>query len=239
MYTINFLFANMKTLKNILLLFILVLPHSIIAQTWAYEVNELKDYLRVLNVHADKVTDIYKDIEGNPYYFEDFKEGAVITKDNRKFTGVLRYDLYADEMEFKINEDIYWIAYPVLIEYLKIEDHVFMYFDKDIADSKKGHYFEVLVMGDCKLLLRKGVNLKEAEEAKPYTDPKPAIFIDRKDLFYLQKGIAYPTRITNKKSIEDYLSDKSQEVSKFMKKNKISAGNKSELTNLIQYYNSL
>ena len=229
----------MKTLKNILLLFILVLPQSIIAQTWASEINDMRDYLRMINFDGSEVTDPYEDIEGNPYYYEDFRKGAVITKDSRKYIGVLRYDLYADEMEFKIDEGIYWIANPVLIEYLKIEDHVFMYFDKDIADSKKGYYFEVLVMGDCKLLLRKGVNLKEYEKAKPYTDPKPATFVDRKDLFYLQKGIAYPTKITNKKSLEDYLSDKSQEVKKFMKKNKISAGNISELTNLIQYYNSL
>lgn len=228
----------MRTLKNSLLLFILVLPQGIIAQDWETQINDIRDYHRMVS-SGTKVTNTYSVIAGNPYYFKDFRKGAVITKDGRKYNGVLRYDLYADQMEFKIDGDIFWIANPVLIEYLKIGGNVFMYFDKDIADSKKGHYFEVLVMGDCKLLLRKGVNLKEAEEAKPYTDPKPATFVDRKDLFFLQKGIAYPTRITNKKSIEDYLSDKSQEVSKFMKKNKISTGNISELTNLIQYYNSL
>jgi len=94
-------------------------------------------------------------------------------------------------------------------------------------------------MGECKLLYRKGINLKEAEPPKPYVDAKPATFIDRKPLYYIQKGIAYPQRISNKGDLLENLSDNEQEVSKFIKKNKISASNKDELIDLIEFYNSL
>lgn len=228
----------MKILKYALLLAITLISSTLIAQDWSIEVNDIRDYHRMIN-HGTKVTDTYSDIEGNPYYFEDFREGSVITKDAKKYNGEFRYDLYSDQIEFKVDEDVYWIANPELVEYLKIDDHVFMFFDKDLVDSKKGFYYEILVMGECKLLKRKGVNLKPAEQAKPYVDAKPATFVDRQSQFYIQIGIAHPQKISNKKNLLELLSDKESEISKFIKKNKISASNENELIDLVDYYNSL
>ncbi len=229
---------HMKILKYTLLLTIILGPTTLFAQDWSFEVNDIRDYHRMIN-HGTKVTDTYTDIEGNPYYFEDFREGSVITKDAKKYNGVFRYDLYSDQIEFKIDEDAYWIANPELVEYLKIDDRVFMFFDKDLVDSKKGYYYEILVMGECKLMKRKGVNLKPAEQAKPYVDAKPATFVDRQPQYFIQIGIAHPQKITNKKSLLELLSDKESEISKFIKKNKISASNENELIDLVNYYNSL
>lgn len=202
------------------------------------EVNDIRDYHRMIN-HGSKVSDSYVDIEGNPYFFEDFREGSVITKNGKKYNGEFRYDLYMDQIEFKLDGDVYWIANPELMEYIKIDDQVFMYYDEDLTDSKKGFYYQVLVMGECKLLYRKGINMKEAEPPKPYVDAKPATFISRKPLYYIQKGIAHPQKVSNKGDLLENLSDKEQDVSKFIKKNKISANNKDELIDLIEYYNSL
>ena len=228
----------MRNFKYAILFLLMLAPATLFAQDWSLEINDIRDNHRMIN-HGAKVTNTYDAIEGNPYFFEDFREGSVITKDAKKYNGEFRYDLYADQIEFKIDEDVYWIANPELVEYLKIDDHVFMFFDKDLVDSKKGYYYEILVMGDCKLLKRKGVNLKPAEQAKPYVDAKPATFIDRQPQYYIQIGIAHPQRITNKKSLLALLSDKESEISKFIKKNKISASNEKELIDLIDYYNSL
>jgi len=229
----------MKTIKKALFIFFVTLTSTVLyAQDWSLEVNDIRDYHRMIN-HGAKVTNSYADIKGSPYFFEDFRKGSVITKNGKKYNGEFRYDLYADQIEFKLDGDIYWIANPELMEYIKIDDKLFVYYDKDMTDSKNGFYYQVLVMGECKLLYRKGINLKEAEPPKPYVDAKPATFIDRKPLYYIQKGIAYPQRVSNKGDLLENLSDKKQEVSTFIKKNKISVNNKDELINLIEFYNSL
>lgn len=229
----------MKTIKKALFVLLVILTSTVLyAQDWSLEVNDIRDYHRMIN-QGSKVTNSYADIEGSPYFFEDFRKGSVITKNGKKYNGEFRYDLYADQIEFKLDGDVYWIANPELMEYIKIEDKLFVYYDKDLTDSKQGFYYQVLVMGECKLLYRKGINLKEAEPAKPYVDPKPATFIDRKPLYYIQKGIAYPQKVSKKGDLLENLSDKKQEVSAFIKKNKISATNKDELIDLIEYYNSL
>ena len=229
----------MKTIKKALSVILVILTSTVLhAQDWTMQVNDIRDYHRMIN-NGSKVTNSYDNIEGNPYYFEDFRKGSVITKNGKKYNGEFRYDLYADQIEFKLDGDIYWIANPELMEYIKIDGQVFVYYDKDMTDSKNGFYYQVLVMGECKLLYRKGINLKEAEPPKPYVDAKPATFIDRKPLYYIQKGIAYPQRVSNKGDLLENLSDKKQEVSTFIKKNKISVNNKDELINLIEFYNSL
>ena len=229
----------MKTIKKALFIFFVTLTSTVLyAQDWSLEVNDIRDYHRMIN-HGSKVTNSYADIKGSPYFFEDFRKGSVITKNGKKYNGEFRYDLYADQIEFKLDGDVYWIANPELMEYIKIDDKLFVYYDKDMTDSKNGFYYQVLVMGECKLLYRKGINLKEAEPPKPYVDAKPATFIDRKPLYYIQKGIAYPQKVSNKGDLLENLSDKKQEVSAFIKKNKISVNNKDELIDLIEFYNSL
>ncbi len=181
----------------------------------------------------------YSNIEGTPYMSEDFKPGEVYTKDSILYEGPLRYNIYEDEIEFKANDKIYWIAKPQDIVYVKIEKSSFIFIHTDEKKNKKGSYYELLVGGKCQLLLKRNIVFLEAEASKPYIDEKAARFQMMKDTYFLQIDNVLPQSITNMKSIKNVISEKSSDISKYIKREKISAKEKDDLIKLVKYCNSL
>ena len=181
----------------------------------------------------------YSTIEGTPYLSENFKPGEVYTKDSILYKAPLRYNIYADEIEFKIDDIIYWIAVPQNIVHVKIDESVFIYIHTGEKKNKKGSYYELLVGGKCKLLLKRNIAFFEAEAVKAYVEAKPAQFREMNDTYFLQFNNGIPQVITNMKSVKNTLSEKSSDISKYIKKDKISIKKKDDLIKLVRYCNSL
>ena len=181
----------------------------------------------------------YSNIEGTPYMSEDFTPGEVYTKDSILYKAPLRYNIYADEIEFKADDIIHWIAEPQDIVYVKIDESVFIYIHTGEKKNKKGSYYELLVEGINQLLYKRNITFLEAQDAKPYIDAKPAQFIEVNDSYFLQINNGLPQSITNIKSIIKALPKKSSDISKYIKKEKISTKKKDDLIKLVKYYNSL
>ncbi len=223
------------------LLALLLLPASSNGQQWQTELNDLRDITTLFNrdMSDSEVKNNYISIEGSPYLFDDFRKGEVLLKDGKLFNGEFRYDKYADQVEFKVKQGNFWIAYPSSIDYVKIDTTRLVFIQKDIEKPNEGSYYVVLVADKIQLLLKKGSILQSAEDPKPYVDAKPAKFLDRKDLYYLLDKSNTPIRITSKKILINKLSDKSSEISKFIKSNKISYKKEEDLIYLINYYISL
>ncbi len=223
------------------LLVLLLLPSILNGQIWQTELNDLRDITTLFNrdMSDNKVQNNYISIEGSPYLFDDFRKGEVLLKDGKLFKGEFRYDKYADQVEFKVKQGNFWIANPAYIDYVKIDTTLMLFIQKDIEQPDKGSYYVVLVSGKIQLILKKGSILQSAEDPKPYVDAKPAKFLNRKDLYYLLNESNTPVRITSKKVLINELSDKSSEISKFIKSNKISYKKEEDLIYLINYYISL
>ena len=183
------------------------------------------------------VINSYKDIEGSPYLFPDFRTTDIYTKDGKHYRGKIRYDMYMDEMEFQINKQTFWVSSKENIAKIVLDGKTFLYLKNEGA--KKGGYFELLVDGRCRLLVKYQVNFKKAEEAKPYQEPSPAHFEPKTNLYYLSKKGEPLFLIKNKKSLLKYLNDKNQDIPSFMRKNHISPSREGDLKKLISYYNSL
>ncbi|RLD36152.1 MAG: hypothetical protein DRI73_01200 [Bacteroidetes bacterium] len=231
--------TEMRNIFSLLILFIL--PSLLDAQVWQTEINDLRDltYFTNRNMNDYKVKNNYNDIEGSPFLFDDFKKGEALLKNGNLFKGEFRYDKYADQVEFKVKQGIFWIAYPAHIEYLKIDTTQLIFIQKNAEQPDKGSYYIVLVSGKIQLLLKESVLLQSAEDPKPYVDAQPAKFVNRKNLYYLLDERNTPIRISGKKVITNELSDKSPEISRFIKSNKISYKKEKDLIHLINYYNSL
>jgi len=181
----------------------------------------------------------YSTIEGTPYMSEDFTPGEIYTKDSILYKAPLRYNIYADEIEFKADDIIHWIAEPQNIVHVKIDESVFIYIQTGEKKNKKGSYYELLEGGKCQLLLKRNIAFLEAEAAKPYTDPKPNRLERMNDIYFLQFNNGLPQVITNMKSVKNTLSEKSSDISKYIKKDKISIKEKDDLIKLVRYYNNL
>mgnify|MGYP001362122166 FL=1 len=175
----------------------------------------------------------------DPYLNNEFIEGQILTKDNVILKGRLRYNMYADEMEFIVKDNVYWIDNQDRIETIKYADHSFIYYLKGEDKFDKGDYYEVMVDGPAKLLLRRRVILLDAVPAKPYQDPKPPRFENQRDAFYLMRFQGEPEKISSKKELLKLMSDKQNDIKSFIKKNKISTNKLDDLIQVVSYYNGL
>lgn len=229
----------MKKIILIGTLFILIIPTVLNAQDYYVKgMDELRFYERLNTKINERDFKQYQGILGSPYLFSEFKDAEVLTKDSILYKGKLRYDMYADEMEYKVKDGIYWLANPERVSYIKIDSLKFIFYPEPVGKDP-GTYYQLLVDGGCRLLVRNDVLFVDAVKAKPYQDPVPAKFIKRKDFFYLTKGKASIVKIGNKKSILKYLSDHSSELSDYIKQNHISLTRKDDLIKLVTFYNKL
>jgi hypothetical protein len=196
------------------------------------------DYINYTNINRTNspANVSYEDIKGSPYIFAEFETGRIKLKDMKTFEGPLRYDIYANQFEFKTKEgQIYSIVNPETIEKIYVDSRIFVY----VVNNEKtnaGNYFEVLVDGEYSLLVKHSAILKDPVPAKPYVDGKPATFITKDDDFYLLNENSVLVQIRNKDSVIDIDQARSAEISKFIKEKKIKLSNKSdliELTNLL------
>jgi len=226
----------------IILILFGLLPNQGLAQITIPEIEEYLDRIRLNRAMEGMRENTYKDVEGSPFMSKEFREGRIQLKDGRLFSGKLRYDMYAIEMQFIAKGIVYVIAFPEDIEYIEIEDVKFIYSPYLLTPSgtnPKESYFIVMMDGDNKLLAKKEVLLLDAVPAKPYTDPKPAQFSKKNDSYYIKKKNLPAVKISNRKSLMGILEDKEAEVLSFIKKEKISHKNPEDLKKLIEYYNSL
>lgn len=234
----------MKQIYYLIIFFNLfgLIPTRGLAQFTIWQMEDYLDQVRLDHAREGMMKNMYKDVEGSPFLPKEFREGKIQIKDEGLYGGKLRYDMYANEMQFIAKENIYAVAFPENIEFIEIEDMMFIYAHYLSATSSvalKESYFVVLMNGNCKLLARKAVLLLEAESTKPYVPAKPAQFNRKKDSYYIKKKNLPAIKITNRKSLIGILADKETEVLSFIKKEKISYKNPEDLKKLVEHYNSL
>lgn len=225
----------------VVILFLSFLPcHSQVIMVGS---EQLLDKLR-LNKGIQGMNDVeYSSIQGDPFIFRNFTVGSLIAINGEKFNIEVRYDMYANEMHLKSNNEIFAIVHPEKVKLIEADDIKFIYsqYAKSPGENSTGDssYFIVSVDGKCKLLVKKNIRIQDSEPPKLYQEAKPAKFIAIKDLYYLKINENDAVKIKNEKELMTVLSDKSNEVKSFIKTNKLEAGKIEDLNKIVTYYNSL
>jgi len=179
----------------------------------------------------------YENNIGNPYLFRDFANGEIVTTDNFRYKGKMRYNIYDDEIEYLVNDDKFWVSNPWVLDFITIDSITFMYCSADRQNKDEGSYYILLVKGDCNLLLKKGVILNDPVAAKPYVDAKPAEFVDRRDFYYILLENQEPVKITTKQKLLELFPGEKKQMKNYLKK--ISLNKEKDLVKLVEYYNGL
>ena len=179
----------------------------------------------------------YENNIGNPYLFKDFANGEIVTTDNFRYNGKMRYNIYDDEIEYLVNDDNFWVSNPWVLDFITIDSITFIYCSADSQNKDEGSYYILLVKGDCKLLLKKGVILNDPVAAKPYVEAKPAEFVDKRDFYYILLENQEPVKITSKQKLLELFPGKTREMKNYLKK--ISLNKEKDLIKLVEYYNGL
>jgi hypothetical protein len=178
----------------------------------------------------------YQDIEGSPYLDPEFREGIIWLEDTTAVLLPLRYNIYTDEMEYRLEGVNYVIGNTTIIKAVGIGPARFLF----LAVAEKGCYVEVLDSGRCDLLLKRSVRFKPGEGTKPIVGtPTPAEFIRSSDAYFIRVKKSEPVAISNIKSIIMALQDEKDKVESFIAKKKIRRASKENLLMITRYFNSL
>lgn len=229
-------------MKHILFLIILLISHTAYAQT-NYELSKAMDFFQTQKMFSGENKNMLteSDIEGSPYFTEDFVEGSVYTTSKVHYQDIpLRYNIYNDEMEFKSPEGgIAAIAAPEIIEKITFGEHTMEYIPFTNLKKIRRGFFILLEEGNAKLYARLNVDYKAPEPAAPYKDPEPAKFIEKPYSYYIRIGMEAAQKMESKNDVEAVFPDHQKEIADFIKKNKVRHRNEKKLKELVNYYNSL
>ncbi|MDX9881927.1 MAG: hypothetical protein RBS73_07655 [Prolixibacteraceae bacterium] len=181
----------------------------------------------------------YSSIQGSPFLNNEFVKGEVTSTSNTIVSDVpLRYNIYADEIEYEEKDKKTFYLDKSTVKNIKIGGSEFIY-KAYLLNNKLGRsYFEVLLRGKATLLKQYRVNFEDAKPAKAYEDPSPARFKTSKPDFYIAFGDAEAKRISGAKQLsEELFSDKGTEIAGFIKKNKLKTGDQEDIVRIVQFYN--
>jgi len=177
----------------------------------------------------------YDEYVGSPYLNKNFELSEIYLKDKTAYKLPLRFNIYKNSMEYKIDNDIFEIANPELINKIVSDSSTFIY----ITIIGKGGYFDLLVSGKCSLVKRYVIKMNEAQPPKPYQDAKPAEFSRLTDRFYLVLSNGENKEIKNLKDVLAILADKKALLEAYLKKEKIKNTKEENLVKITDFYNSL
>lgn len=203
--------------------------------------NTLTQYMRRSLIEG---VNLYKGIEGSPYYpGPEFNSGVIYHKDNTKTINVpMRLNHFIDEIEFKYGENIMMLIKPDEIDYMEFGHMTFIYseFDPLIGKPDAG-FFEVMAKGYCKLLYRRTSEIKR--EDLPVSNFSGGNFRDYFRIskeYYLKKGDEPAKDIRkSKRKILKTLADHTKELEAYIDKNGLTLKTDEEIIDLIYYYNAL
>jgi len=178
--------------------------------------------------------------DGTPYLECKTNSCTLILNNHKKIDSLtIRYNIYQDQMEIERKGTYYVIPRQKEFAAFLLEEQLFRYLTfKDDGKLQTGN-LEVLVEGKCSLYRRYCISLKEAQAPKPYQDPKPASFKNTSPEFFLNFGIDHAVKVTSTKEFISALPTQKDEVSLYIKKNKLKLRKQEDLEKVVEFYNSL
>ncbi len=179
-------------------------------------------------------------LEQQQFLNPDWQQGSVILADSSKINDLqLRYNLATKEIQFLNDDEIYAIALNNKINRVVIANRNFLYSGFKYEDIRDGDFFEILVDGKCRLLLRRTAKFIKAQKAEAYKQPEPAKY-EIIETYYLKKGENPALYMrTRKKSVLEMLSVKETEIKKYIKSERLRVSRQEDLVKLITYYNKI
>lgn len=180
--------------------------------------------------------------DGSPYRNEEFLYGEIWYNHEWKFINIpLRYNIMYDEVEYKKpdKETVYSLVADTLFDMIYIPEDTFVValYEKD-AKIVPG-YFKLITDGNTILLGKMEVEFMEATSETTHKMAMDARFVNKPNQYYVKKEGQPAEYVKNAKKLINFLGDHGEELSIYVKDQKLSHKRENDLKQLIDYYNSL
>lgn len=181
-------------------------------------------------------------IAGTPYLNSRFQNGRPISNYNQTFPVIpLRYNIFTDKIEYKSPENkVYVLRDQSKIKVYKIGNSAFIYSPYYKSKNKlSSGYFQVLVDGKTKGLIKYTVYLLQGHPTQPYKPAEPERFSKKIISFYVKVGNEPAFPVSREKNILHLFPKQKSQLSKYIGKEKIHIRKQAEFAKLIKYINTL
>ncbi len=182
-------------------------------------------------------------LNGSPYLTEEFVDGALTAADGTRIEGLkLRYDIYADEMQFILKNDTASVNRPLALRSVELEEKKFIYEVYQVSENLvAAGYFEVLIEDNLSLLYRRELELDYDVYVPNYGGGGGTkdVKLKKNNNLYTKLGKSTARKIYNKKDFLNAITAHYEEVKEYIKKNHISVRKQKDLAELVSYYNTL
>ena len=152
----------------------------------------------------------------------------------------IRYNAYADQMEFKIDGALYNVNKMDNCEITLLNK---TYRTVNYTDDNKAVYGYLIVLsaeGKFRLYKReKIVLIPEYKATTSYQESRPATYKVDKEKFFVEVNGEIKNMPSKKKELMELITGNTETIESFLKKNKISFGDENDLIQLIKFLNSI
>jgi len=187
----------------------------------------------------------YSEIQGSPYLNKDF---AIAKAACCKEVLPMRYDMYADQIEYQKGGMVYILSKQEPYTKIIFKDSnttlALENVDKKNSDLK---YFVILIDGENSLLKKVSCVIEKSSDTTPLNrnpvgysakDSKNAVFKMITPVYYLKTANGI-NEVKDKGNVLDIFPDKVNELNAFFKSNKIKFNKEESLIKLVTFINSL
>lgn len=229
---------NYAMIRSIIIIAILISVQTVSVAQDLTSIDSYIDRLRWDNAGISPNHISYKNVEGTPYYDDFFRKGVLHMKSGRLLSGEFRYDIYADVIEFRKDENIYALAIPDSVARIEVENVIYRYLPYLVKSETNKGYFIILADGHYSLLEKQIKLFRDAKPPGPYQDaPIPARFDDGGTELYIKRGNDPAVKITNNRDIITFCGEDGSIARDYISKNNIRFRDIENLKNLVSHLN--
>ena len=181
------------------------------------------------------------EIDGSPFLQDEFVSGSIYTAQKIHYIEVpLRYNIYNDNLEFKLpSDEIQALSAPEIVE-KAIIGNIQLNYSPFLRANKIRHGFLILLEeGKASLYSKPVVAFKEATEPAAYKPAEPAKFVRKADEFYIRIGTEPAKLITSKKDLVESFQENKEKLDDYIEKNRIKTNKSEDLRKVVVFYNSM
>ena len=230
-------------MKRYILVAIILLFATNFLHAQIYEIRQVMDLYNTNQIQDGEWKNMLTedDIKGSPYLNDEFIIGTIFTTSKYQFVDILlRYNIYNDQLEFKTTaNEVQALATPEIVEVVEFKDYKMVYIPYAITKKNKNGFFIVEEEGKASLYKKLEIIFKKAEEPAAYKDAEPPKFVKKSDSYFIRINTEVAKKISSKNELLKTFPDHKDEISTFVKKNKVKTSKLEKLKELVQYYNSL
>jgi hypothetical protein len=181
-----------------------------------------------------------KGLDGNPWLTDEWVPGTVLTINGTKINGLnYRYNVYRNRLYFQYENAEYAVNSPDSIQQLLMDNRVFVYDDSDPSAKVNKRFMEIAVDGKAKLYVNYYPQIIPANFNIILGTGSQNETVAVKENYLIKVGDVITVVDKKGKLIPGAFADKNKEISEFIKTEKISPKNISDLEKVVRYYNSL